>query len=93
MATNTTRLGLIKPDLTDNVDVTDLNNNADDIDAAIGFTVVTSTTRPSTPWSGQPIFETDTGNSYVWDGSSWQAAGGGSGGGASLSTIFLLMGA
>lgn len=77
MATNTTRLGLIKPDFVDVVDVTDLNSNADDIDAAVGFTICTSSTRPSTPWSGQSIFETDTLTPYVWDGSAWQVAGGG----------------
>lgn len=79
MATNTTKLGLIKPDLTDVVDVGNLNDNADDIDAAVGFTLCTSATRPATPWAGQTIFETDTTSSFVWDGSAWQAAGGGSG--------------
>lgn len=80
MATNTTKLGLIKPDLTDVVDVGDLNNNADSIDAAVGFAIVTSGTRPGSPWSGQVIYETDTGLSLVWDGSAWQPAGGGGGG-------------
>jgi hypothetical protein len=92
MATNTTRLGLTKPDFVDVVDISELNTNADDIDAAVGFTVCTSTTRPGSPWSGQPIFETDTGNSFVWDGSAWQPAGGGSGG-VGLDGVFLLMGA
>lgn len=77
MATNTTRLGLIKPDFVDVVDVTDLNSNADDIDAAVGAAIVTSSTRPATPWAGQIIFETDTLTPYVWDGSAWQVAGGG----------------
>lgn len=77
MATNTTKLGLIKPDYVDVVDIADLNSNADDIDAAVGFVICTSTTRPSTPWSGQSIFETDTGSSFVWDGAAWQPAGGG----------------
>lgn len=77
MATNTTRLGLIKPDYVDVVDIADLNSNADDIDAAVGYTICTSTTRPSTPWTGQAIFETDTLTPYVWDGSAWQVAGGG----------------
>jgi len=80
MATNTTKLGLIKPDLTDVVDVGNLNDNADDIDAAVGFAIVTSGTRPGSPWSGQVIYETDTGLSLVWDGSAWQPAGGGGGG-------------
>jgi len=80
MATTTTKLGLIKPDLTDVVDVGNLNDNADDIDAAVGFTICTSATRPATPWAGQVIYETDTGLSLVWDGSAWQPAGGGGGG-------------
>ena len=77
MATNTTKLGLIKPDFVDVVDVSDLNSNADDIDAAVGFTICTSATRPAAPWTGQSIFETDTLTPYVWDGSAWQVAGGG----------------
>lgn len=80
MATTTTKLSLIKPDLADVVDVGNLNDNADDIDAAVGFTICTSSTRPATPWTGQPIFETDTALSLVWDGDSWEAAGGGGGG-------------
>ena len=80
MATTTTKLSLIKPELTDVVDVGNLNDNADSIDAAIGFTVCTSSSRPASPWSGQPIFETDTGLSLVWDGDSWEPAGGGGGG-------------
>jgi hypothetical protein len=77
MATNTTKLGLIKPDFVDVVDISDLNDNADDIDAAVGFTICTSTTRPSTPWAGQPIFETDTLTPFIWSGTAWVVAGGG----------------
>jgi hypothetical protein len=77
MATNTTKLGLIKPDFVDVVDISDLNDNADDIDAAVGFTICTSTTRPSTPWLGQSIFETDTESSFIWDGTVWKPGGGG----------------
>jgi hypothetical protein len=77
MATNTTKLVLIKPDFVDVVDVSDLNTNADDIDAAVGFALVTSTTRPSTPWAGQAIFETDTDLAFVWDGTAWMPSGGG----------------
>lgn len=79
MATNTTKLGLIKPDYVDVVDIADLNTNMDDIDAAVGSTIVTSTTRPSTPFAGQVIFETDTELSFVWDGSTWKPSGGGGG--------------
>lgn len=77
MATSTTKLGLIKPDFVDVVDITDLNSNADDIDAAVGFTICTNATRPVSPFTGQSIFETDTGDSFIWDGSAWQPGGGG----------------
>lgn len=33
--------------------------------------VCTSTTRPTTPYTGQLIYETDTGYLRVWDGSAW----------------------
>lgn len=82
MATSTSKLGLTKPALTDNVDVTVLNTNFDEIDTAAGFSIVTSATRPASPWAGQVIFETDTGSSFVWDGSEWQTAGGGGASGA-----------
>jgi hypothetical protein len=35
MATNTTNFNLIKPDLTDNVDIGDINTNMDTIDGAL----------------------------------------------------------
>lgn len=75
MATNTSKLGLIKPDFVDVVDVSDLNSNADDIDAAVGAAIVTSATRPGSPWSGQIIFETDTSKTLVWNGTAWVEAG------------------
>jgi hypothetical protein len=67
LATSTTRLGLTKPDGTDLVDIAVLNTNANKIDAAVGAFVCTSTTRPSTPYAGQIIYETDTDQSFVWD--------------------------
>ena len=79
MATSTTKLGLTKPDFVDVVDISELNDNANLIDAAVGMAIVTSATRPATPWAGQIIFETDTLVPYVWDGSAWQVAGGGGG--------------
>ena len=91
MATTTTKLGLIKPDFVDVVDISQLNTNANKIDAAAGFTICTSTTRPSTPWSGQSIFETDTSKSFMWDGSAWKIIGSGAGG--NFDSVFLLMGA
>lgn len=33
--------------------------------------VVTSTTRPSSPYEGMLIYETDTDRLFFWDGSSW----------------------
>jgi hypothetical protein len=33
--------------------------------------VCLSTSRPSTPFDGQVIYETDTNNALVWDGSAW----------------------
>jgi hypothetical protein len=73
MATFTTRLGLRKPNnTTDLVNVvTDLDDNFDDIDAAIGWLICTSTTRPGSPWQGQPIYETDTKTYRVWNGTRW----------------------
>jgi Fibronectin type III domain len=46
------------------------------IDSAVNIlTVCTSTTRPSTPSSGKPIFETDTNAFLIWDGSTWLPVG------------------
>jgi len=75
MSTNTPKLNLIKPDFNDVVDITDLNSNADDIDAAVGATIVTSTTRPTAPWTGQIIYETNTDKALVWDGTAWELTG------------------
>lgn len=75
MATSTTKLGLTKPDFVDVVDISELNDNADAIDAAVGATIVTSATRPASPWAGQIIFETDTKSVFSWDGSAWQNVG------------------
>ena len=78
MATNTTKLALVKPDGTDLVDIAVLNANADKIDAASGATICTSSTRPATPFNGQVIFETDTLNALVYRSSttSWAILGG-----------------
>lgn len=70
MATTTTKLGMRKPAPSDAVDVTaDISNNMDVLDVAVGTTVCTSSTRPSTPYTGQKIYETDTGFQYIWNGS------------------------
>ena len=39
--------------------------------------VCTSTNRPTTPYEGQVIYETDTDLSYIYNGSSWQQITGG----------------
>lgn len=74
MATQTTKLLLRKPDpdpaTGDFINVaTDINNNADIIDAAVGYFICTSGTRPtgSNRWDGRPILETDTRRAYVWN--------------------------
>lgn len=48
---------------------TDLGQNWDKVDAAVGFQIVTSSTRPSSPYSGKPIAESDTGKLYYSNGS------------------------
>lgn len=75
MATTTSRLALTKPAGTDSVDIAVLNGNADKIDAAIGAKICTSGTRPSTPYDGQVIYETDTSKAFVYiaTSSTWAA--------------------
>lgn len=67
----TTRLVMNKPDpdpvTGDVVDISKLNENFDKLDAAIGATICTSGTRPSSPWHGQFIRETDNRRLYVWN--------------------------
>ena len=60
---STTRLGLYKPlnDGSELVNVQqDLNGNWDKLDLAAGFQIVTSSTRPATPYPGKAIAESDT---------------------------------
>jgi len=56
--------GLILPD--ESLDVDRINDNMKLIDAAIGTGVFTSGTRPSTPFPGQTIYESDTRNYMYW---------------------------
>lgn len=61
--TPTPRLGLRRPlnDGSELVNVqTDLNQNADKLDLAAGFQIVTSSTRPSAPFPGKAISESNT---------------------------------
>ena len=60
---STTRLALYKSksDGSELVNYTqDIGQNLDKIDAAVGYQSCTSSTRPSSPYSGKPIMETDT---------------------------------
>lgn len=60
---STTRLALYKSksDGSELVSYTqDIGQNWDKVDAAAGFQVVTSSTRPSSPYSGKPITQSDT---------------------------------
>jgi hypothetical protein len=60
---STTRLALYKSksDGSELVSYTqDLGQNWDKVDAAAGYASCTSSTRPSSPYSGKPIMETDT---------------------------------
>lgn len=61
--------GLITPD--EQVDIDKINDNMKKIDAAIGFVVCTSGTRPATPFTGQSIIESDTRNTMYWSGARW----------------------
>jgi hypothetical protein len=80
MATLTTKLGLSKPDTTDQVLVSVLNANMDSLDSVAGQVYVcTSSTRPSGSnlWDGRVIFETDTGELrvYVSGTTTWELVG------------------
>lgn len=69
MSTTTLRLGLTKPDVNDGYDISAMvDSNADRLDVTIGFLAATSGTRPSSPYNGQSIRETDTGKYYVSNG-------------------------
>lgn len=66
----TSRLGLIKPNpgTGEAVNIaTHLNANWDKIDNTIGATAGTSTARPSAPFDGQIVRESDTRRAYVWN--------------------------
>lgn len=76
MSTSTSRLALYKPadDGSEFVDVsTDLNQNLDKIDAAIGFIPATSSTPPTTTFPGMARQDTDTNRTYLRNGadSAW----------------------
>lgn len=66
MSTTTSNLGLVKPDPTELYSILVPNANMDRIDLVRTLFFCTSGTRPNTPFSGMGIYETDTGNTYVW---------------------------
>lgn len=68
----TPRMNLSKPSGGEDVSVAQLNSNFDKLDANTGAFVCTSTTRPSTPYEGMLILETDTKNVKVRVGSAWR---------------------
>lgn len=73
MSTTTSRLGMVKADTTDIVNLpTQINNNLDLLDGAVGCFVCTSSTRPTGGqlFHGLLIKETDTGNKYYWNSGS-----------------------
>jgi hypothetical protein len=76
MSTTTTRLGLVKPAGTEAYDVNVVNANSDKVDAAMPLSV-TSTTRPSSPYAGQVIHESDTSEILVRNAanSAWLTVG------------------
>lgn len=68
MSTLTTRLKLLKPAITDTVDVSSaLDGNFDLLDGLVPNTSCTSLTRPALPFDGQFIWETDTAITRVWN--------------------------
>jgi hypothetical protein len=77
--TPTTKLGIPLPvaGSSEPFTVAAYNFGINALDGAAGATVVTSVSRPVSPWSGQVIFETDTGLAFIWDGSAWMPSGGG----------------
>jgi hypothetical protein len=79
MATTLSRTGLVLPAGSEAADVSIPNANMTKIDGWVGVFFCTSSTRPSTPFTGQLIFETDTRLFSMYDGSAWiqfLAAGG-----------------
>ena len=64
-------MGLTKPDTSENVTISQLTGDLDLIDDAAGLYVCTSSTRPSSPYQGQLIYETDTQAVAYYNGSAW----------------------
>lgn len=75
MSTTTSRLNLTLPGSGDFVDVTVLDADFTALDAVAGATVATASTRPSTPFQGQTLYETDTKNFLIHNGTAPASAG------------------
>lgn len=74
MSELTPRVGLYKPadDGSQPINVaTDLNDNLEKLDSAIGFVPATSATPPTTPFNGMATYETDTGRAKFYKNSVW----------------------
>jgi hypothetical protein len=48
-------------------DISKINDGFRKLDAALGFQMVTTATRPASPFDGQPWFERDSGKGYIRD--------------------------
>lgn len=66
MPSFTPRAQLIKTAGPEKQNVGNINDSFDKIDNLLGAQSVTSTTRPSTPFDGQIIWEADTQRVYIW---------------------------
>lgn len=76
---STSRLGLYKSksDGSETISYTqDIGQNWDKVDAAVGFASATSSTRPSSPYSGKAIMQTDTSYSTFFHNGTSPASGG-----------------
>lgn len=71
MPENTSKLQLVKQQGAEQVSVDLLNSNFDTLDNNPGVFVCTSTTRPTGPWTGRMIYETDSQLVRVWNGTEW----------------------
>jgi len=72
MSSTTSRVGLLKPAGSENVDVvTALNNNWELLEDLLGATLATGATPPSSPWEGQFRKNTDDDRLYLRDTSTW----------------------
>lgn len=77
MPTPSPKLGLALPSQPDDFSTADVRANWEKIDAAPGTFICTSTTRPT--WgvnqAGRHIYETNTGVTRAWTGSTWRVEG------------------